>query len=92
MWSVWTSRGAGLVLALDGGLILIPMMRTTLRYLRRYMAWFVPADENIWFHRQVAHSMAFWAAIHTSAHYINFMNVERLRAFVFILTSTAYSN
>lgn len=27
-YSVWTSRGAGLCLAYDGGLILLPMVRT----------------------------------------------------------------
>ncbi|KAF8971404.1 NADPH oxidase A [Flammula alnicola] len=57
-YSVWISRGAGLVL---------PSMLT----------WLFPADENIWFHRQVAYSMAFWAMVHTTAHYVNFINVER---------------
>ena len=31
---VWTSRGAGLVLAYDGGLILLPMLRNFIRVLR----------------------------------------------------------
>jgi NADPH oxidase len=76
-WSVWSSRGAGLVLALDGGLILIPMLRNIIRILRPRLTWLFPADENIWFHRQVAYSMAFWAMVHTTAHYVNFINVER---------------
>jgi len=76
-YSVWTSRGAGLVLAFDGGLILLPMLRNVIRLLRPRVAWLFPADENIWFHRQVAYSMAFWAAVHTTAHYVNFINVER---------------
>jgi len=76
-FSVWTSRGAGLVLAYDGGLILLPMLRNIIRIIRPKLAWLFPADENIWFHRQVAYSMAFWAAVHTTAHYINFINVER---------------
>lgn len=76
-WSVWTSRGAGLVLAFDGGLILIPMLRNIIRIIRPHMTWLFPADENIWFHRQVAYSMAFWAMVHTTAHYVNFINVER---------------
>jgi NADPH oxidase 1 len=80
-WSVWSSRGAGLVLALDGGLILLPMLRNTITFIRRYVQWLLPADENIWFHKQVAYSMAFWAAVHTTAHYVNFFNVERLRAY-----------
>jgi NADPH oxidase len=76
-WSVWCSRGAGLVLAYDGGLILLPMLRNVIRVIRPKLAWLFPADENIWFHRQVAYSMAFWAMVHTTAHYVNFINVER---------------
>jgi NADPH oxidase len=75
--SVWTSRGAGLVLGLDGMLILVPMLRNIIRVIRPHMTWLFPADENIWFHRQVAYSMAFWAMVHTTAHYVNFINVER---------------
>jgi len=76
-FSVWTSRGAGLVLAFDGGLILLPMLRNIIRVIRPKLAWLAPLDENIWFHRQVAYSMAFWAMVHTTAHYVNFINVER---------------
>lgn len=78
-FSVWTSRGAGLVLAYDGGLILLPMLRNVIRIIRPKLAWLFPADENIWFHRQVAYSMLFWAVVHTTAHYVNFINVERTR-------------
>ncbi|KZT30635.1 NADPH oxidase [Neolentinus lepideus HHB14362 ss-1] len=76
-WSVWTSRGAGLVLAFHGGMILIPMLRNIIRVVRPKVQWLFPADENIWFHRQVAYSMAFWSMVHTTAHYVNFFNVER---------------
>ena len=78
-YSVWVSRGAGLVLALDGALILIPMLRNIIRVVRPKLTWLFPADENIWFHRQVAYSMAFWSMVHTTAHYVNFINVERTR-------------
>ena len=81
-FSVWTSRGAGLVLAYTGGLILLPMLRNIIRIIRPKLSWLFPADENIWFHRQVAYSMAFWAMVHTTAHYINFLNVERTRTFL----------
>ncbi|KAI0034013.1 NADPH oxidase isoform 1 [Vararia minispora EC-137] len=76
-YSVWTSRGAGLCLAYDGGLILLPMLRNIIRVVRPRVTALFPADENIWFHRQVAYSMAFWAMVHTTAHYVNFINVER---------------
>ena len=78
-YSVWTSRGAGLVLAFDGGLILLPMLRNIIRIIRPKLTWAFPADENIWFHRQVAYSLAFWAMVHATAHYVNFINVERTR-------------
>lgn len=76
-WSVWTSRGAGLVLAYDGFMILVPMLRNIIRIIRPKFTWLFPADENIWFHRQVAYSLAFWSMVHTTAHYVNFINVER---------------
>ncbi|KAJ7103602.1 NADPH oxidase [Mycena belliarum] len=76
-YSVWVSRGAGLALAFDGGLILVPMLRNVIKVVRPKITWLFPADENIWFHRQVAYSMAFWAMVHTTAHYVNFINVER---------------
>jgi NADPH oxidase 1 len=75
--SVWSSRGAGLVLALDGGRILVPMLRNISRVVRPKLTCLFPADENIWFHKQVAYSMAFWAMIHVTAHYVNFISVER---------------
>ncbi|KAG8799354.1 hypothetical protein FRC18_008315, partial [Serendipita sp. 400] len=53
------------------------MLRNIIRVIRPKLTWLFPADENIWFHRQVAYSMAFWAMVHTTAHYVNFINVER---------------
>lgn len=78
-WSVWVSRGAGLALALDAALLLVPMLRNTLTVLRPQLARLLPADENVWFHRQVAYSMAFWTVVHVTAHYINFFNIELTR-------------
>ena len=91
-YSVWISRGAGLVLAFDGGLILIPMLRNILCFLRSGLRWLLPADENVWFHRQVAYSMAFWTMVHTTAHYVNFINVERSRAFFIYLRTLAFAS
>jgi len=76
-FSVWSSRGAGLVLAFDGAMILVPMLRNIIRVVRPRLTWLFPADENIWFHRQVAYQIVFWAVVHTTAHYVNFLNVER---------------
>ena len=66
---MWISRGAGLVLSLDTLLILLPMCRTILRLVRPKIRW-LPLDESIWFHRQVAYTMLFWTATHTLGHYV----------------------
>ncbi|KAL9610769.1 MAG: hypothetical protein Q9167_004552 [Letrouitia subvulpina] len=75
-FSVWISRGAGLALSFDGAIILLPMCKNVLRWIRPKARW-LPLDESKWFHRQVAYSLLFWSIVHTSAHYVNFFNVER---------------
>ncbi|KAL1898512.1 hypothetical protein Sste5346_003416 [Sporothrix stenoceras] len=74
-FSVWISRGAGLVLSFDGMLILLPVCRTLVRIVRPKLR-FLPLDENLWFHRQLAYSLLFFATVHTAGHYVNFFNVE----------------
>ncbi|KAI9732890.1 MAG: hypothetical protein M1834_003830 [Cirrosporium novae-zelandiae] len=73
---VWISRGAGLVLSVDTTLILLPMCRNILRYIRPKLK-FLPLDESQWFHRQVAYSLLFWTIVHVCGHYVNFFNVEK---------------
>ncbi len=68
-FSVWISRGAGLVLSVDMTLILLPMCRNILRVIRPKIK-FLPLDESIWFHRQVAYQILLWTIVHTSAHYV----------------------
>jgi NADPH oxidase len=68
-FSVWMSRGAGLVLSVDGMIILLPVCRTIMRWIRPKIR-FIPLDENIWFHRQVAYSMLLFTIIHTGSHYV----------------------
>ncbi|CCM05202.1 uncharacterized protein FIBRA_07411 [Fibroporia radiculosa] len=75
-WSVWVSRGAGLVLAFLAAALHLPMLRNIIRIIRPKVAFLFPADENIWFHRQVAYAMLFWTMVHATAHYVNFFNVE----------------
>ncbi|KAI3324810.1 cytochrome b-245 heavy chain subunit beta [Xylariaceae sp. AK1471] len=75
-WSVWISRGAGLVLSFDTTFILLPVCRTLVRWIRPKVK-FLPLDENIWFHRQVAYAMLVFTLLHVSAHYVNFFNVEK---------------
>ncbi|KAF2100606.1 hypothetical protein NA57DRAFT_37223 [Rhizodiscina lignyota] len=75
-YSVWFSRGAGLVLSVDVMIILLPMCRNLLRFIRPKIRW-LPLDESQWFHRQVAYQLLIWATVHTTSHYVNFYNVEK---------------
>ena len=75
-FSVWMSRGAGLILSVDVMLILFPMCRNLLRFVRPKFK-FLPLDESQWFHRQCAYSLLFFTTIHVCAHYVNFFNVEK---------------
>ena len=77
-FSVWISRGAGLVLSVDVTLIMLPMCRNILRVFRPKIKW-LPLDESRWFHRQVAYSLLFWTIVHTTGHYVNFFNIERMQ-------------
>jgi len=49
--------------------ILLPVCRTLVRFLRPKIK-FLPLDENIWFHRQIAYAMLFFSILHASAHYV----------------------
>ncbi|GAA5875211.1 hypothetical protein JCM1840_007281 [Sporobolomyces johnsonii] len=73
----WNILGAGLCLGVDGLFIVLPVLRNVLRVLRPGLTWLIPLDENIWFHRQFAYSILFWTIVHTTAHYVNFFNVEK---------------
>ncbi|CAF9913117.1 MAG: hypothetical protein HETSPECPRED_001331 [Heterodermia speciosa] len=75
-FSVWLSRGAGLNLSIDGALILLPMCKNIMRWIRPKLRS-LPLDENQFFHRQVAYSLLIWTIVHVCAHYVNFFNVER---------------
>lgn len=50
-------------------LILLPVCRTIMRFIRPKIR-FIPLDENIWMHRQLAYSMLLFTIIHTGAHYV----------------------
>lgn len=50
-------------------LILLPVCRTIMRFFRPKIR-FIPLDENIWMHRQLAYAMLLFTVIHTAAHYV----------------------
>ena len=76
-YSVSMSRGAGLCIAFDSALILLPMLRTiiTMIYPRFTV---LNLDENIWFHRQVAYALLFFTIVHVTGFYVNFYQIEML--------------
>jgi Ferric reductase like transmembrane component len=77
-YSVSLSRGAGICIAFDSALILLPMLRTIITYI--YPAFdFLALDENIWFHRQVAYAILFFTIIHVTGFYVNFYMIELLK-------------
>lgn len=57
-------------------MILLPMCRTMLRFVRPKIRW-LPLDESTWFHRQVAYQILIWTTVHVMSHYVNFYNVEK---------------
>lgn len=71
-FSVWLSRGAGLALSVDGAIIVLPMCKNILRWIRPKIRW-LPLDESQWFHRQVAYSLLFWTIVHVAAHYVKYV-------------------
>lgn len=68
-YSVYISRGAGLVLTFDGTLIILPMCRNLIRLLRPRIRW-LPLEETAWFHRQTAYALLLFVILHVAAHYV----------------------
>lgn len=68
-YSVWISRGSALTLSVDAALILLPMCRNILKCIRPRIRW-LPLDESVWFHRQVAYSLLLFTIIHVASHYV----------------------
>ncbi len=63
------ARGCGACLNLNGALVLVPMLRHTLTWVRR-QRWghLLPVDEGIEIHRLVGEVMFVLAIVHTLAH------------------------
>ena len=54
----------------------VTVLRNFIMVLRPKLAWLLPLDENLFFHRQIAYSILFFTIVHTTAHYVNFIKVE----------------
>ncbi|KAG0371716.1 hypothetical protein BGX24_001290, partial [Mortierella sp. AD032] len=72
------ARGAALVLHVDSGMILFPVCRTLISWLRSTpLNRVVPFDKALAFHKAIAWSIVFFTLVHTFAHYVNFWRLSR---------------
>jgi len=77
-FSVFISRGAGLCLAITPVMMLFPMCRHLVTFLRRSapsLDIFLP-NFSIYFHKICAYTILFWSTVHGICHFINFYGVE----------------
>lgn len=70
---VLLARGCGACINLNGALILVPMMRRMLAFLRTtFLARAIPIDDAIDFHRLVGQAMFGFGVVHSLAHLGNY--------------------
>jgi predicted ferric reductase/Ca2+-binding EF-hand superfamily protein len=74
---IQVARGAGACLNFNGMLILLPMIRTLMRWIRQtFLFAFIPVDHSIGFHKAVGTVMFFFALVHTGAHLLNYTTLS----------------
>ncbi|MGO8693832.1 MAG: ferric reductase-like transmembrane domain-containing protein [Rectinemataceae bacterium] len=70
---IQVARGAGACLNLNGALILIPMMRTFLTWIRKsFLAIFLPVDQAVDIHKMIAQVLFAFSIIHSAVHLLNY--------------------
>lgn len=70
---VQIARGCGAALNFNGALILVPMLRHFMTWLRKTsINNYLPIDEGIEFHKLVGQFMFVFAIVHTIAHFLNY--------------------
>lgn len=68
-----TAKSAALVLHVDAAVILFPVCRNLLSYVRNTpLNNIIPFDENIEFHKAIGWSILFFTIVHTISHWVNF--------------------
>lgn len=73
---VQIARGCGACLNFNGALILVPMLRHLLTWLRQSLiGGLLPIDDSIAFHKLVGHVMMAFALVHTAAHLVNYSSL-----------------
>jgi predicted ferric reductase len=74
---VQLARGCGACLNLNGALILVPMMRRLLTWVRKvWLGRLIPVDDAIAAHRLVGNAMFGFGVVHTLAHLCNYAFVS----------------
>lgn len=74
---VQIARGCGAALNFNGALILIPMLRHFMTWLRKTsLNNYLPIDESIEFHKLVGQFMFAFAIVHTIAHFFNYTTLS----------------
>lgn len=74
---VQIARGCGAALNFNGALILIPMLRHFMTWLRKTsLNNYLPIDESIEFHKLVGQFMFAFAIVHTIAHFLNYKTLQ----------------
>jgi NADPH oxidase 5 len=75
---VQIARGAGACLDFNGMLILVPMLRTLLTWIRRtFLFALIPVDHNVAIHKAVGHVIVFFSFVHSGAHLLNYTTLTR---------------
>ncbi|GAM27424.1 hypothetical protein SAMD00019534_106000 [Acytostelium subglobosum LB1] len=73
-YGVCIARGSAAMIKLDSALILIPVLRNFLSWLRgTFVNNYIPIDKNIHFHKMIAWVIAGATFSHVMAHYHNFL-------------------
>lgn len=68
------ARGCGAALNFNAALLLVPMLRRFLGWIRaQRFARFVPVDHAVGFHKLVGHTLWGLALVHTLAHFGNYL-------------------
>lgn len=71
-WTYMVARSSAVVLQVDSGLILFPVCRTLISYMRQTpLNGIIQFDKNITFHKLVAWSIVLFSWVHTIAHLNN---------------------
>lgn len=75
-YGISITRGGAAALSFDMAVVLLTVCRNVMTKLRDTpVGEFIPFDAAITFHKIVAITAGFWAAVHTIGHCVNFYNV-----------------